>query len=136
MFPLIPIVLALWAVACHREEDAETKSGPLIIGPEPMSLPSNKSPNPFKQKGEQAVETYFNKLCQGYFSNKQDNPQQFCSRLWRNQSLPAMEKQIRDKVFSYATHPLSSDLDPQLSYQELKIRPILEKDLGKLSGRD
>jgi hypothetical protein len=84
------------------------------------------------QKGEQAIEKYFHKLCGGYFMNKSDQPQQYCSRLWRNEALQLKDQQIRDKVYAYATLPLANDLDPKFSYQELKIRPTLEADLGKL----
>ncbi len=136
LLPLIPIVLALFASACHQEVESETKPGPLINGPEPQPRPSADSTDSFRLKAEQAVENYFKKLCQGYFEKKQDQPQQFCGRLWRNQTLPTMEQQIRDKVFTYATTPLASDMDPKLSYQELKIRPTLEADLGKLLRRD
>jgi hypothetical protein len=136
MLQLIPVFLGLLALACQGQDREKPELGPLYIGPEPQPPPRVSSSDPFKQKGEQAVEKYFHKLCGGYFVNKNDQPQQYCSRLWRNESLQSTDQQVRDKIYAYATLPLTSDLDPKLSYQDLKIRPALEADLEKLMGRN
>jgi hypothetical protein len=139
VFPIILMIAAGAALfGCNSTRDDKNQHfnpDDIPIGPEPIASNPTKSPYAMPLNVDEAVNANFKRLCEGFFQNKQSKPQSYCEKLWSNSSLSSYDQLIRNKIFSYAKRPLPSDLDNHLNYSELKVRPILEKDMETLLSR-